>query len=220
MTADKLGSGVDHNIRPVLNGPDEIGCAESIVNDQGQAVGVGDFGNGVNVGDITVGVAQRLQIDGLGVGPDGGGDSVQIMGVHKGGGYTILRQRMGQQVVAAAVDGLLGHDVIPRLGQGLDGVGNCRGAGGGGQSRHASLQSRDTLFQHILGGVGQPAIDVSGISQPKAGGCMGRIPKHIGGGLVNGYRPGIGGRVRLLLAHMELQCLKFIAHGKIPLFLK
>ena len=36
------------------------------------------------------------------------------------------------------------------------------------------------------------------------------------GGLVDGYRPSIGGKVGPLLAHMELQGLKFITHGKIP----
>ena len=70
------------------------------------------------------------------------------------------------------------------------------------------LQGGDPLLQHVLGGVGQPPVDVSGIRQTKPGGGVGGIPKHIAGGLVDRNRPGIGGGVGLLLAHMELQCLK------------
>ena len=53
----------------------------------------------------------------------------------------------------------------------------------------------------------------------RTGRTHGRNFEDIGGGLVDGHRPGIGGGVRLLLANMELQGLKFIAHGKYPLSL-
>ena len=70
-----------------------------------------DGGNGVDVGDIAVGVAQRLQIDGLGVGLDGVLHFGQIVSVDKGGGHAELGQSVLQQVVAAAVDekGLFGR---------------------------------------------------------------------------------------------------------------
>ena len=50
---------------------------------------------------------------------------------------------MLQQVVTAAVDGLLGHDVVTGLCQCFDGVGDGSGTGGGCQSSHAAFQSRD-----------------------------------------------------------------------------
>ena len=122
---------------------------------------------------------------------------------------------MGQQVVAAAVDGLLGHDVVPSLSESLNGAGDGRRAGGGGQRGHAPLQSRDALFQHVLGGVGQPPVDIARVRQAEPGGGVGGVAEHIRGGLVNGHRPGVGGGVGLLLAYVELQGLKFIiAHGK------
>ena len=137
------------------------------------------------------------------------------MGVDKGSSHAELGQGVGQQVEAAAVDGLLGHDVVARLGQGLDGVGNGRRAGGQGQSCHAALQRRDALFQHILGGVGQAAVDVAGIRQTEPGGGVGGVAEHIGSGLVDGHGPGIGGGVGLFLTDMELQSFKFIVtHGK------
>ena len=216
MSADEFGGGMDHDVRPVLDGPDKIGCAEGVVNDQRQAVGVGDLGNGINVRDVGVGVAQSLQIDCLGVGPDGSGDSLQVVGVHKSGLHSKLGQGVGQQVVTAAIDGLLGHNVIPRLGQRLDGIGDRRSAGGQRQRRHAALQSRKTLLQHVLGGVGQPTVDVPCVRQTKPGGGVGGVAEDIAGGLVDGHRPGVGGGVGLLLPHMELQCLKLITHGNEP----
>ena len=139
MAADELGGGVDHDVRAVLDGTDQVGRAEGVVDDQGQAVFVGNFSDGVDVGDIRVGVAQGLQVDGLGVGLNGVFHLRQVVSVDKGGGHTVLRQGVGQQVVAAAVDGLLGHDVVSGLGQGLDGVGDGRRAGGQGQGGHAAL---------------------------------------------------------------------------------
>ena len=56
----------------MLNGPDQIGGAEGVVNDQRQAVAVGDFRDGVNVRNIGVGVAQGFNVNGLGVGLNGG----------------------------------------------------------------------------------------------------------------------------------------------------
>ena len=95
------------------------------------------------------------------------------MGVDEGGGGAVLGQGVGQQVIAAAVDGLLGHNVVARLSQGLNGVGDGGSAGGSRQSGYAALQSRDALFQHILGRVGQPSVDVAGVRQTKPGGGMG-----------------------------------------------
>ena len=63
-----------HDVRAVLNGADEIGRAEGVVDHERQAMPVSNFGDGVDVRDIGVGVAQRLKVDGFGVGSDGGLD--------------------------------------------------------------------------------------------------------------------------------------------------
>lgn len=65
-------------------------------------------------------------------------------------------------------------------------------------------RAANPLFQHILGGIGQPSINIAGIGQSKTGSGMGGVSEHIGGGLVNGHRPGIGSGIGLFLAHVEL----------------
>lgn len=53
---------------------------------------------------------------------------------------------MSQQVVAAAVSGLLRHDVVVNLGQRLNDIGDGGGIRGGDQNRHAILQCCEVLF--------------------------------------------------------------------------
>ena len=218
VAADELGGGVNNNVSAVLNGADQVRGAEGVVDDQGQAVLVGNLGNGVNVGNVRVGVAQGLQVDGAGVLLDGVLDLGQIVGIHKGGGHAESGQGVLQQVGGAAVDGLLGNDVAAVLGQGLDGVVDGGGAGSHSQGSHAALKGCDALLEHILGGVGQTAVNVAGVLQVEAvSGVLG-VMEHVGSGLVNRHGAGIGDGVSLLLANMPLQGLKMVftlAHDKI-----
>ena len=108
--------------------------------------------------------------------------------------------------------------MLTRLSQRLDGVGNGGGAGGQGQSGHAALQSGQALFQYILGGVGQAAVNIAGVGQAEAGGGMGGVAEYVRSGLVNGHRAGVGGGVRLLLSHVKLQGFKFILTHRNNLF--
>ena len=132
------------------------------------------------------------------------------MDVHEIGGNAEAGQGVGEQVVAAAVDGLLGDKVAAVLTQRFQHVGNGRRAGGQRQRRHAAFQSSHPFFQHVLGGVGETAVNVAGVRQPEAGGGVGTVMEHVRGGGVNGNGPGVGSGVGLLLADVELQSFKFI----------
>ena len=210
VAADELGGGVDHDVCAVLDGADQIRSAEGVINDQRQAMLMGDGCDGVDVGDVAVGVAQGLQIDGLGVGLDGVLHLGQVVGVHEGGGDAELGQGVLQQVVAAAVDGLLGHDVVTGLCQSLDGVADGSSTGSGGQRSHAAFQRGDALLEDVLGGVGQAAIDVACVSQTEAVGGVLAVAEDVGRGLVDGHGAGIGGGIGLLLANVQLKGLEFI----------
>ena len=139
---------------------------------------------------------------------------LKIVGIHEGGGDAVLRKGMRQQVVAAAVDGLLCHHMTAVGRQSLDGVGDGRGAGGKSQCGTAALQGRHSLLQNVLGGVGQTAVDVAGIRKTEAVGGVLAVMKNIGCGLVNGNGSGIGGGIGLFLSYVKLQGLKTIVrHG-------
>ena len=218
MAAQELGGGVDYDIRTVLDGADQVRCAKGVVDDQRQAVLVSDGCDSIDIGNIGVGVAQGLQIDSLGVFLNGVFQLGQVVGIDEGGAHAILGQGVRQQVIAAAVDGLLGHDVVTSLCQGLNGVSNSCRAGGQRQSCHAAFQSRDALFQYILGGVGQSAVNIAGICKTKPGSGMGGIAEDIRSGLVDGDCAGIGSGIGLFLANVQLQSFKFIIRHNRYLF--
>ena len=100
--------------------------------------------------------------------------------------------------------------MVTGLCQCLNGVGDGGCTGSGSQCCHAALQRCDALFEHILRGVGQTAVDIACIGQTEAVGGVLAVAEHIGRGLVDGHRTGIGGGVGLLLTDMKLQGLKFI----------
>ena len=145
----------------MLNGADEIGGGKGVVHHQGQLIPVGQGGQGIQIGDIAVGITQSFHIDSPSIGLDGLLHLGEIVNIDKGGGDAQLGQSVGHQVIAAAVDGLLGHDVPAALGQRLKSIGDGGGAGGQGQSGRPSFQSSYTPFQDLLRGVSESAVDVS-----------------------------------------------------------
>ena len=219
MAADKLGCGMNHHVCPVLDGTDEIGGAEGVVNDQRQAVLMGDGCNGVDIGNIGVGVAQGLDVDCLGVVLNGALDLAQVMGIHKGCLNAIQGQGMGQQVGGAAVNGLLGYNVLALLCQRLKGVGDGCCTGSHCQTCNAALQRCDTLFKYVLGRVGQTAIDIARISQAKTVGSVLGVVEHIRSGGIDGNGTCVGYGIGLLLANVKLQGFKFIFRHNNNLFL-
>ena len=57
MAADELRRGVDNDVSAMLKGAEQVGSTEGVVDHNGQAVLLCDFGNCVDVGDVGVGVA-------------------------------------------------------------------------------------------------------------------------------------------------------------------
>ncbi len=58
VSADKFCGGVDDDISAVFDGPDQVGCAEGIVNDQGKAVPVSNFCDSIDIRDIAVWISK------------------------------------------------------------------------------------------------------------------------------------------------------------------
>ena len=104
---------------------------------------------------------------------------------------------MFQQIVASAVDGLLGHDVSAVGCQRLHGIGDCRCAGSHGQRSAASFQC-----SQLLGGIGQTPVNVAGVFQAETVRRVLTVVKYIGSSLINRHCPGIGSRICLFLSNV------------------
>ncbi len=163
-----------------------------------------DLRNGIHIRDVAVGVAQRFQINGPAFRTDGRLQFRQIVRVHKGCPDPVVGQGMGKQIVAAPIDRFLRHNMSPILCKRLQCVGNSRRAGSQRQRRHPSLQCSQAFLQYILGGIGQPSVYVPRIRKTKPCRRMGTVPEYVRSRLINRHGPGIRGRIRLFLSHMQL----------------
>ena len=117
---------------------------------------------------------------------------------------------MAQQVEGAAVDVLGGDDVITGLGDVAHRVfhGGC--TGGDGKACGTTFKGGDAVLKDTLGGVGQTAVDVARVGKAESGLGMIEVVENVGGGGVDRHCAGIGGRVGLLLAHVQLQGFKTV----------
>ena len=111
---------------------------------------------------------------------------------------------MREQVVAAAVDGLLCYDVVACLSQCLNGVGDSCCAGSGCECCNAALKCCDALLENVLRRVGQTAVDVACVCQTEAVCGVLAVMENVRGGLINRNGTGVGCRVRLFLTDVKL----------------
>ena len=200
---------MDHHVRAVLDGTDQIGGPEGIVDDKRDLMLMGYGRQSVDIRNVRSGIAQSLDEDQLCLFIDGAPDLLQIVDVHELCGNAVGGKGMIQEIVAASVDGLLGYHVVSRSRQGQDGIGHRRGSRGDGQSSCSALQGSHSLLQDALGGVGQPSVNVAGVPEAEPVRRVLGAVENVGGGLIDGDRSGIRCRIGLLLSYMQLQCFKF-----------
>ena len=204
VAADELGSRVNNDISAVLNRTDKVRGTESVVDYERQTVLVRNLCDSLDIRNIGIRVAESLDVNRLSIVLDSAFQFFQIVCINEGGLNAELRQSMCQQVVAAAVDGLLCYDVVASLSKCLNGVGNRCGAGSGSQSGNTALECCNALLEHILRGVSQTAVNIACIRQTETVSCVLAVVENIRGGLVDRNCTGIGNRVSGFLTDVQL----------------
>ena len=198
MPTEELCQRVDDDIRPPLNGFDQIRRGGGIVDDQRDTGFMGDGGHRLEIQHIILRVAQRFREDQLGVWANRRAKILRVCGVYEGGLDTQIRQCIVQQVVGTAVETGGRDDVIARAGDVQDSQRFRRLPGRRGQRGRASLQGSDALFQHVPCRVHDACVDVAEFLQPEQIGGVFRAFEHIRRGLVDRHGACAGRRVRLL----------------------
>ena len=117
MPPEKLGGGVDHNIRAPLDGPHQRGRCARVVDDERQLVLVRDGGELFNVDNIQLRIAKGLGIDEAGLAVDGFAQAVEVVRIHEANRNAELRQRVVEEVVGAPVERGGRHDLVAGIGQ-------------------------------------------------------------------------------------------------------
>ena len=121
VSAKILGERMHDDVGAMLDGAAQIGRSDGIVDDQRNAVRVGDVRQTADVGDIAARVADRLAEHGFGFFVDQLAEGIRIAVVGEADFDAVLRQGVGKEVVGAAVKRAGRDDVVARLGQGLNG---------------------------------------------------------------------------------------------------
>ena len=90
MTADELCRGMYYDICTVLDGTDQIRSTKCVINYQRQTMLMRNLCDCINVRNVTVRIAQRLQIDRTGIFLNGSLYLCQIMCIYESGCHTIM----------------------------------------------------------------------------------------------------------------------------------
>ena len=97
VATQPLGQRVDDDVRPVLDRPLQVRRRKRAVDHQGQIVGMSDIGDSLEIENVDARVAEGLAIDRPGVGLNGSGEVLRLVGVNEGRLDTHLAKRDVEQ---------------------------------------------------------------------------------------------------------------------------
>lgn len=170
VATDPLGRGVEDKVGTVLDGLDDgTAVAESVVDNQRDAGGVGNVGNGAVVGHVVLGVTEGLDVDSLGVFVDGGLDVLGLVAGDKLDLDAETGQRNLEQVVGAAVKVAGSNNVVTGLGNAGNGAKLGSLARRGRHGHDTALEGGHPLLKDIRRGVHETGVDVAELSTRNRG---------------------------------------------------
>lgn len=154
VAADPLGGRVDNNVGAVLDGLAEVAAGtKGVVDNDGDALLVRGLGDRLKVGDVEARVADRLEVDGLGLVVDRGGNVLGLVAGDELGRDAEAGQDDLELVVGAAVEVGGRDNVVAGVGEGSDRQ-ELRGlTGGSGDGGDTALEGSDTLLEDVDGGL-------------------------------------------------------------------
>ena len=97
MAANELRGTVHHHVGSMLQRPYEQ-WGKGVVHNKEDAMAMCHLGNGIQVCHVTVGVAERLGVDDLGVGTYGRFQSLCVVHVHNAVFHALRAQCVGDEV--------------------------------------------------------------------------------------------------------------------------
>ena len=211
VTADELRGRMDDDVGAVLERTQLIRRRERTVDDERDLVLVRDIGDSLDVDEVGVRVADRLDVDGTRILLDGLLEDLDALRrIDERRLDAVVRERVLKEVVGAAVDRRSCDDVLAVMDECLERLrdSSCTRCDSNGSD--AAFECGDTLGEDILRRVRQAAVDVAGILQCKAVSSVLRVVEHEGRRLVDRYSARVRGGISLLLTNMQLQCLKMV----------
>ena len=148
VAVDVLGDGVDDDISAVVKRVLDVGAHEGVIDNDVDAMAVGDLSDGLDIDQAEGGVGGGLDPDKLGVAGANQFLDVQLDGGREGHLDAVGGGNLGEVSVGSAVDIGDRNDVRP-AGKGLQDVRGCGRAGGIGKGVFGVLESGDGSLEVI-----------------------------------------------------------------------
>ena len=115
MSPDVLGGRVNDDVGTMLDRPDQSNTG-GVVDDQRNAVLVGDLGNSLEVRDVQLRISHRFQIDGAGLRSDGVLERRQVGGIYELYLPSQMRESVVEKLIGPAVQVVRGNYLVSRAG--------------------------------------------------------------------------------------------------------
>jgi hypothetical protein len=217
MAAEELRGRVDDDVRPVLEGADEVRRRDRVVDDERHTGRVRHVGDEPDVEDVDLRVADGLREEQLRVRTHGAPPLLGVVLVLDEGGLDPeLRERVLEEVVRTAVDRGGRHDVVARL-RDVQHGGRLGSLTGREEERtRSALECGEPLLDDGLRRVLDTRVDVAELREREEVLRVVGVVEHVARGLVDrrrpGLRDGIGRGSRVDLLRLELPVVRGIAH--------
>jgi hypothetical protein len=132
-----------------------------------------ESGEGLEVRHGQAGVTDRFQIDRLGLSVDQGLEARRLHAVREPRLDADVLEGVLELVVGAAVEVRGGDKVVAHRGDVVDREELGRMTGRGREGRDAAFERGDALFEHIVGRIHDPRVDVTEFLQREQAGAVG-----------------------------------------------
>jgi hypothetical protein len=197
VAAEEFGQGVHDDIGAMVDGTDQIGRRQRVVDDQRHARLVGDRGHRLDVGDAATGICDRFDEDGLGARTYRALETFDVVGVGPHHVPAEALEGVGELVDRAAIEFSRGDELIAGHQQLLKHH-ELRGVAGGGRKRRsAAFEGGDAFLKHGSGRIGDAGIDVAERLQPEQRGGVIGVVENEGCGLIDRRHARAGGGIGL-----------------------
>jgi hypothetical protein len=141
-----------------------------VTYNEGNAGVVGELVNDLQVRDVVAGVADALDVDGLGLLVDGGGDVLGAVALDELGLDAQAGEEDLELVVGAAVEVGGGDNVVASVSQGVDDNELGGLAGGGSEASDTALEGRYPLLEDVDGGLSGKYVSMGVLAGGRCGG--------------------------------------------------
>ena len=221
VAADELRGRIDHDVDSVLDGAKQQRRHDGVVAERRQLVLVRDVADGLEVRHVVLGVADALEVDAAGVLVHQLVDLLGLVRVEEAHLDAEVLERLGEERPGAAVEAGGRDEILARVADGEQCGVDGRLPRRKRQPGRPPVHLGQTLLEHVVGRVHEPAVDVPELREcEEIGGVIG-VVEDVRGRRVDGNGARIGGRVGLLPGVDGLGpqsvCGCFVAHDLVPL---